>query len=251
MKLHWTLVLFLPYIALRLTRGMGIDSTFWGWVVALGLFLSVALHEFGHALVARGRGYPVRDIVLTPIGGVAFLSRIPRNPNDELIIAIAGPLVSVALWIGFLLLAPLISSLNMPNFAMSVLFLGYINASLVIFNLLPCFPMDGGRIFRAWQSKRVGRLKATQRAVTLGKFFATLFAIVGIFYNLFLVIIAFMMWQMAAAEYRVVQMQERPRQNPFSGFVDPLSIFRGQPPPTRPQPPEIIDVEVSPPPYEK
>lgn len=250
LKLHWTLIIFLPYIALRLTRGMGIESQLWGWIVALGLFASVALHEFGHALVARGRGYPVRNIVLTPIGGIAFLARAPRNANDELFIAIAGPIVSVALWIGCWLLAPVLASLKMPAAALSVEFLGYINLTLVLFNMLPCFPMDGGRVFRAWQAKRVGRLEATRRAVSLGKFFAALFAIIGLFYNFFLVIIAFMVWQAAAAEYRVVQMQERPRPDPFSGFVDPLSIFRGPPPPPAP-PGEIIDVEVGPPPYKE
>lgn len=250
LKLHWTLLVFLPFIALRMSGAMGISSVAWGWVVAFGLFASVALHELGHALVARGRGYPVRDIVLTPIGGVAFLARAPRRANDELVIAIAGPLVSLALSIGCWLLTSPIAGLGLSNVAACVEFLGYINMGLVIFNMLPCFPMDGGRVFRAWQAKRVGRLEATRRAVQLGKVFAALFAIMGLFYNFFLIVIAFVVWQAAATEYRVVQMQERPPTNPFAGFIDPLSIFRGQPPPTQ-RPPEIIDVEVGPPPYQK
>lgn len=251
LKLHWTLIVFLPFIALRMAGAMGISSLFWGWMVAFGLFTSVALHELGHAVVARGRGYPVRDIVLTPIGGVAFLARAPRQANDELVIALAGPAVSVALWIGLRLLVPPAASLNMPNVANSLYFLSLINLSLVVFNMLPCFPMDGGRVFRAWMTKRVGRLEATRRAVQLGKVFAVLFAIFGLFNNLFLVVIAFVVWQAAAAEYRTVQLQERPpRPPPFTGFIDPLSIFRGPSEPA-PRSPDVIDVEVGPPPFEK
>lgn len=249
LKLHWTLILFLPFIALNMTGAMGVTSAWWGWIAALGLFASVALHELGHSLIARGRGYPVRDIVLTPIGGVAFLARSPRRPNDELVIAIAGPVVSLLLAIACWLAAPAILSLRLPNLANTVAFIGYINMALVIFNMLPCFPMDGGRVYRAWQAKRVGRLEATRRAVRLGKVFAILFAIVGLFNNLFLVVIAFVVWQAAAAEYRMVQMQERPVFNPFAGFIDPLSVFRSPPP--GPRGPEVIDIEVGPPPYQR
>lgn len=248
LKLHWTLLVFLPFIALNMKSAMGVESAWWGWTAAMGLFASVALHELGHSLIARGRGYPVRDIVLTPIGGVAFLARSPRRPNDELVIAIAGPVVSLLIAIGCWLAAPAIHLLHLPNLAATIAFIGYINLALVIFNMLPCFPMDGGRVYRAWQAKRVGRLEATRRAVRLGKVFAILFAIVGLFSNLFLVVIAFVVWQAAAAEYRLVQMQERPAFNPFAGFIDPLSIFRPPPPPRGP---EVIDIEVGPPPYER
>lgn len=250
LKLHWTLLIFLPFIAMRMSGAMGLPSVGWGWVAAFGLFASVALHELGHALVARGRGYPVRDIVLTPIGGVAFLAQAPRRPNDELLIALAGPLVSLLLALAGWFSAPWLATWGMPHVAATIDFIGSINMALVIFNMLPCFPMDGGRVFRAWQSKRVGRLEATRRAVGLGKVFAVLFAIVGLFNNLFLVVIAFVVWQAATAEYRVVQMQERPRFHPFAGFIDPLSVFRG-PPPSGPRAPEIIDVEVGPPPYDR
>ena len=138
----------------------------------------------------------------------------------------------------------------MPALASTIQVIGAVNLGLAIFNMLPCFPMDGGRVFRAWQAKRVGRLEATRRAVKLGKYFAIFFAIYGLFNNLFLVVIAFVVWQAAAAEYRMVQMQERPAFNPFAGFIDPLSIFRGVPP-QQPRPPEVIDVEVGPPPYQK
>jgi Zn-dependent protease len=248
LKVHWTLLIFLPFIALNMKDAMGVASVWWGWAAAFGLFVSVALHELGHALIARGRGYPVRDIVLTPIGGVAFLTHSPRRPNDELIIAIAGPVVSLLIAIACQAIAPVFQAMHKPNLAATISFIGYINFALVIFNMLPSFPMDGGRVYRAWLAKRVGRLEATRRAVKLGKIFALLFAIVGLFNNLFLVVIAFVVWQAAAAEYRIVQLQERPVFNPFAGFIDPLSIFR---PPRPPPGPHVIDIEVGPPPYEK
>lgn len=249
LKLHWTMIL-LPFIAQRIAENAQIASLWWGLFMAVAVFACVALHELGHALSARGRGYPVQQIVLTPIGGVAMLARAPRRANDELVIALAGPLVSLLIavicWAAASLLAPVAS----PLLVFTVDFIGSINMALVVFNMLPCFPMDGGRVYRAWLSKRVGRLEATRRAVRLGKVFALLFVALGLAYNLFLVVIAFVVWRAAAAEYQVVQMQERPPMNPFAGFVDPLSIFRNSPPPG-PRPPEIIDVEVGPPPYQK
>ncbi|HMP77000.1 MAG TPA: site-2 protease family protein [Kiritimatiellia bacterium] len=250
LKLHWTVFIFLPYMATFFAKKDLVPSPWWGALAVIGILISVAVHELGHSLVARGRGFPVHSIVLTPVGGVAFLSRSPRRSNDEISIAIAGPLVSIAvavlLWFG----AYGIWELGMPALASTIQVIGAVNLGLAIFNMLPCFPMDGGRVFRAWQAKRVGRLEATRRAVKLGKYFAIFFAIYGLFNNLFLVVIAFVVWQAAAAEYRMVQMQERPAFNPFAGFIDPLSIFRGVPP-QQPRPPEVIDVEVGPPPYQK
>lgn len=248
-KLHWTMLVFLPFIALNMASAMGVSSVLWGWVVAFGLFVSVALHELGHSLIARGRGYPVRDIVLTPIGGVAFLTRSPRRPNDELVIAIAGPIVSLLAALACWIAATWIRAFGAVNLGNTASFVGVLNLALALFNMLPSFPMDGGRVYRAWLSERYGRLEATRRAVRLAKIFAVLFAIVGLFSNLFLVVIAFVVWQASSSEYRIVQMQERPPINPFAGFIDPLSIFRGAPPPRRG--PEVIDVEVGPPPYER
>lgn len=236
-----------PFIAFRMTDAMGVGSAWWGFFAAVGLFASVALHELGHSIMAIGRGYPVRDIVLTPIGGVAFLARSPRRPNDELIIALAGPFVSVLLFISLWASARVMAALRWPELAGTTLFVSYINLALALFNMLPSFPMDGGRVYRAWLAKRVGRLEATRRAVRLGKIFAVLFAIVGLFENIFLVIIAVVVWQAASAEYRIVQMQERPIFHPLISFFDMPDPFR-PPPPRRP---EVIDVEIGPPPYER
>jgi Zn-dependent protease len=246
-RLHWTLLLFLPYLALKLAGALGVQSALWGWVAACALFASVLLHELGHSLVARGRGYPVSHIVLTPIGGVAFLARAPRRANDELAIAIAGPVVSLLLAFAFWLAAdPLLKAGHMDA-GVTLDLIGAINMMLVVFNLIPCFPMDGGRVFRALRSRKLGRLRATAQAVRLGKAFAFLFAVIGLFHNFLLVIIAFVVWQAAAAEYRLVQAQEGPPlRHPFAGF----GIFPG-PMPRGPQRVDDDDVQIGPPPYRR
>lgn len=253
-RLHWTMFLFMPYLALEISRGLDMHLG-WGWAAVFLLFLSVALHEYGHALVARGRGYPVRDIVLTPIGGVAFLLRAPGRPRDEAVIAIAGPLVSLALALLCGMGLWLAAQAGLGDLSLLLLLLGGINTSLFLFNLIPCFPMDGGRLFRAWQSSRVGRLEATRRAVKLGKILAVLMGLWGISTSHWtLLIIAFVVYQAAAQEYRQVQLQEMARRmppNPFAGNFGPF-VFTApfQRPPAAPPPPgQVIDVEVSPPPY--
>jgi stage IV sporulation protein FB len=244
--------LFMPYLASEISRGLQMAIP-WGWAAVVLLFLSVALHEYGHALVARGRGYPVRDIVLTPIGGVAYLERAPGRPRDELLIAIAGPLVSVALALVCGLAMWLAMLGEAGHLSVLLLLLAGINTSLFLFNLIPCFPMDGGRMFRAWQSSRVGRLEATRRAVKLGKILAVLMALWGLSTSHWtLVIIAFVVYQAAATEYRQVQMQEAARRmppNPFSGFGPFTFQTPTHRPPASNPPGEVIDVEVSPPPY--
>jgi stage IV sporulation protein FB len=250
-RLHWTMVLFLPYLALKLAGALGVHSTIWGWMAAVGLFASVLLHELGHSVVARGRGYPVRDIVLTPIGGVAFLTRAPRRANDELAIAIAGPGVSLVLAILFWLGATPLGHAGWLDAGVTVDLIGTINMSLLLFNLLPCFPMDGGRVFRAWRSKRVGRLQATVQAVRLGKILAWCFGLFGLFVgNWILVIIAFVVHQAAATELRQVQLQETAQRvgpGPSGGW-GPFSFPPASGPPRESN---VIEVDVSPPPYRR
>lgn len=249
-RLHWTMFLFMPYLASEISQGLQMHVG-WGWAAVVLLFISVALHEYGHALVARGRGYPVRDIVLTPIGGVAFLLRAPGRPRDEAVIAIAGPLVSLALALLCALGMWGVLMAGLEELSVLLLLLAGINTSLFLFNLLPCFPMDGGRLFRAWQSSRVGRLEATRRAVNVGKILAVLMALWGISTSHWtLVIIAFVVYQSAAQEYRQVQLQEAARRmppNPF-GSWGPFTIPTAS---TRPPAGEVIEVEISPPPYRK
>lgn len=242
-KVHLTLLLVLPIMALDFGRALGPGQFLWGVLAAVGLFTSIALHELGHSIVAIRKGCRVREILLLPIGGVAQLESMPRRPRDEFHVAIAGPAVSLALAaigrFGGAFLAA--SRLYAP--ARVLLVLGSINFMLVLFNLLPSFPMDGGRVFRAWLTPKLGRLAATAVAAKVGRFMAILFGMWGLFtWNIFLILIAVFIYQAAGAEYRMVRMQEAartpPMWPPWAGQQQPMQY-------------DEDEVTVSPPPYER
>jgi len=214
-RVHILLLIFAPILALWYSSSLLIGMT-----LVIGVFTSVALHELGHSWVAIRKGCFVQEIVLSPIGGAAKMSNIPRKPMDEFQVAIAGPLVSLALGlIGYFS--------QIPIFWL----LGVINLFLFGFNLLPCFPMDGGRVLRAYLSSRMSRTEATRIAVQVGKYFCIFFVIFGLLNGRWiLAFIGFYIWQAGQMEYRMVMMEHQA--NHFSGFRE------GQ-----------IDVEVSPPPY--
>ncbi len=215
--IHWSfplIILYFLYIS-----GAGSAAT-----VALSvafillLFVCVTLHEYGHALAARGYGINTRSITLSPIGGVAQLESIPEKPRQELWVAIAGPLVNVAIaavLIPFAFFAfplsgfgeEIIGEALVPDIATLVWALGAVNISLVLFNLIPAFPMDGGRVLRALLAMKLGRLKATTWAVRIGQFFALLFAIYAIVSggSPFLFIIAIFIYFAARSEERYVK----------------------------------------------
>jgi Zn-dependent protease len=189
----------------------------------LGVFGCVVLHELGHALAARGFGIRTRDIELYPIGGVARLDRIPRNPVKELAIALAGPAVNVAIavfvgglmWFdGFALGASSLSGTWLEAFWHHIL---WANVVLVLFNLLPAFPMDGGRVLRAVLALFVPHAKATEAAANIGTVFAALFGVVGLFgipgvldSNLMLVVLAWFVYVAGRAELQAVREAESP-----------------------------------------
>jgi stage IV sporulation protein FB len=189
----------------------------------LAVFGCVLLHEFGHALVARHFGIETRRITLLPIGGVAELERSPKDPRAELWIAAAGPAVNFALagvlaLIGFAIGygSGLGDGLGEGTFAggglASVVLSGLVWANLMLglFNLVPAFPMDGGRVFRALASKRVGQLRATQLAAKLGRYLAVGFGIWGVVEgNPVLVLVAAFVWIAAGRELASVRAQAR------------------------------------------
>ena len=208
---HATFVLLLSWILIsHLVAGHGIRSAMTGAAFIVLLFACVVLHEFGHALTAQRYGVRTRDITLYPIGGVARLERIPRNPHQELWIALAGPAVNVA--IAGVLFAVLASSHALTggpaiqvvggNLANKLM---WVNLMLAGFNLLPAFPMDGGRVLRAFLATRMEYGRATQIAAGVGQAMAFLFGLVGLFYNPFLLFIALFVYIGAAQEAAAVQ----------------------------------------------
>ncbi|MFB6081816.1 MAG: site-2 protease family protein [Halanaeroarchaeum sp.] len=171
-----------------------------GSVAAIGLFVGVVLHELGHSLVAIRYGYPIDSITLWILGGIAQLSDQPEDWRHELLIAIAGPVVSIVLGIlSFVLLVVLPAGLDTVRFVFG--YLAIVNLSLAAFNLLPGFPMDGGRVLRALLARRRPFARATQLAAEVGKAVAILMGLLGLFGgNLILIGIAFFIFIGAAGE---------------------------------------------------
>jgi Zn-dependent protease len=207
-RVHWLFLVLLAYFLVAEGPGAAL-------MVAC-VFGCVVLHELGHSLVARHYGVGVRDITLWPIGGVAQLEGRMPSPQAELAIALAGPMVNVVLVTVFLTLAMATGAgrLALGSGVLGSLanFLGTlvtINLALVLFNLLPAFPMDGGRVYRAWLARRVGMLPATERAVRLGRWVAGLMAIAGVLLpHLMLLLIAGFVYVAGTQEQLAVRMQQ-------------------------------------------
>jgi len=236
------------------------ENPFYGLLGGIILLISILLHELGHSLVAIAFGCRVRDITLMMLGGCASLLSIPRKAWQELLMAFAGPAVSLALAIlGFVFtftpLRHLVGVLDTLSFAF--LYLMYINSVLFVFNLLPAFPMDGGRILRAFlQQFFMSKVRATWIASRLGRFIAILMAL-SVLYSVFTkqfegfmlirLLIAYSIYRAAEEEYQMVLAEEGySNGNPFARFGFP---FFGRT--TRTPPPDDGQAYVSPPPYER
>lgn len=211
----WFWLLPLIVFATSFAAG-GFDTAAFDTVSLLALFGCVALHELGHALAARGYGIRTRDITLYPIGGVARLERMPERPLAEMVIALAGPAVNVviALLVGGLLLGKhlVFGSGSVLGGGVVEAFLQRLalgNVVLVVFNMIPAFPMDGGRVLRAFLTLFTSRTTATNIAGGVGTVFAVLFGLYGLAtFNLLLVFLAMALFMMGRQEVLAVRQQE-------------------------------------------
>jgi Zn-dependent protease len=211
--IHFTffiLVTWVAFIQWKLNGSIG--AAFSGVVFILAVFACVVLHELGHALAARKYGIRTQDIILLPIGGVARLEKMPDRPIQELWVALAGPAVNVVivallaayLWITNTLTPD--NQLMMTTAAFVERIMG-VNIFLILFNMIPAFPMDGGRVLRALLATRLAYIRATRISANLGQSIALLFGVIGLFYNPILLFIAFFVWMGAAQETRMVRMK--------------------------------------------
>lgn len=204
-RVHVTFFLLLAWIgAMHATRG-GLAEALAGIAFILLVFACVVLHELGHATAARRYGIATPDITLLPIGGLARLDHIPEEPWREIAIALAGPAVNVGICVLLLLLAGGVPApeegLDVDDPAAGFLArLFWVNAFLVIFNLIPAFPMDGGRVLRAILAFRRPHREATRIAATVGQMVAILLGFAGLFGAPLLVFIALFVWLGAAGE---------------------------------------------------
>jgi Zn-dependent protease len=226
--MHGTFLILLVWVGVAhyLERHSWIDAGM-GVLFILALFSIVVLHELGHALTARRFGIRTRDITLLPIGGVARLERMPDDPRQELLVAFAGPLVNVAL---AAVLFAVVPSATSPTTLRELGWTGggflgklaWVNVSLAVFNLLPAFPMDGGRALRAILAMRMDYVRATEIAARVGHAFALILGLVGLFANPFLIFIAWFVWVGATSEAGMVQLRSALANIP----VEPVMITR-------------------------
>lgn len=216
-EVHWTFSLLLVWVAfLELRQGSDFDRLLLNEALILVLFLCVVLHELGHALTAKRFKVNTRKITLLPIGGVATLEKMPEKPQEELLVALAGPAVNVVIALLLALIVPVRSYFNFdaivleevlyqPTLRNFLFYLFIANVMLVVFNMIPAFPMDGGRVLRALLSFRLGHIEATRIASGIGQGLAVLFFVFGLLFNPFLILIAFFIFFGAYGENQMVK----------------------------------------------
>ncbi len=239
--LHWSFgLIFLYALWIGYDNSLDLLGTLWLMGFFVALFGCVLLHEYGHALTARRYGVNTHDIILTPIGGIARLEKMPEKPVQEFVVAIAGPLVNVAIAILLFAVSMLVfqgerweffkwflqqqfsfggsdetgqvleeTGMQPSGLLFYLPVLVATNIGLVIFNLIPAFPMDGGRIFRSLLAMKWGRVRATQWAAWLGQTIAAVFIVYGLWSNAFtLALVGFFVFTTARSENSMVQLDD-------------------------------------------
>jgi len=220
-RVHITFLLFLGWIFIASWTTGGPQAAWQGLLFLLLLFACVVAHEFGHIFTARAFGIATPDVTLLPIGGVARLERIPEEPYQEFLVAIAGPLVNVAIAGALMLVAGAGVNANdlyaVESTSTSMVDrLAAVNLFLAVFNMIPAFPMDGGRVLRALLATRLGYVRATEIAAFIGQGVAFVLGFVGLFANPLLIFIAIFVYLAASAEAHVVAIRAMSRGVPVS-----------------------------------
>ena len=212
-NVHVTFAFVLAWVALsHFVQGHGVKTVAAGVLLIVSIFACVVVHELSHALMARRFGIGTREITLLPIGGVARLDRMPERPVQEFAVAVVGPLTSFAIAAALFVAAKLLGGPVGPERLQLVggPFLNklmWINVGLAAFNLLPAFPMDGGRVLRAALATRLGRVRATEVAARIGQGMAIVFGAVGLLSNPLLVLVAVFVWLGARTEAKLVEVK--------------------------------------------
>jgi Zn-dependent protease len=218
LRIHITFLLLIGWVAFAYYSQGGSPAAIGGVLFILSLFACVILHEFGHALAGKAFGINTPDITLLPIGGVARLERIPDEPVQELVIAAAGPAVTALIALGAFVgggswdYPPTVKT-SIPDLLFTI------NVVLLLFNLLPAFPMDGGRVLRALLATQMSYARATQIAATVGQGFAFVFGFIGLLFNPFLIFIALFVYIGASQEAALAQMKDVSRRFPVSSAM--------------------------------
>jgi len=211
-RVHLTFLLFLAWIFAASYASSGAATAWQTLLFVLLLFLCVLLHEFGHIFTARAFGVTTPFVTLLPIGGVAQLERIPEEPYEEFLIAIAGPMVNVVITIALVFLAgaqlnPSVAGAVESTQISMVDRLAIVNLFLALFNLIPAFPMDGGRVLRAALASKFGYVRATEISASIGQFVAFALGFIGLMYNPILIFIAIFVYLAAASESHMVALR--------------------------------------------
>jgi stage IV sporulation protein FB len=223
-RIHVTFLLFLGWIFIASWYSGGAPAAWSGLAFMVLLFACVLAHEFGHIFTARAFGVATPDVTLLPIGGVARLERIPEKPSEELLVALAGPAVNVVIAIGLIVLAGAslqpqsLAAVDNSQIAM-VDRLAAVNLFLAVFNMIPAFPMDGGRVLRALLAIRLGHVRATEVAASIGQVVAFGLGFLGLFGNPLLIFIAVFVYLAASSEAQLVAIRAMSRDVPVSAAM--------------------------------
>ncbi|MEM4575107.1 MAG: CBS domain-containing protein [Archaeoglobaceae archaeon] len=209
---HWSLFIILAFLAgyfYTSTKPFGfadlehVERIMFSALASIFVFIAVLLHELAHSLAAMRYGVVVRGIMLFIFGGVAMMEEVPKNPRQELIISLSGPAVSFLIC----LISLLFSQITKDGLSTFFLISAYFNGIITAFNLIPAFPMDGGRVLRSFLAERMSYVSATRISANVGKAIAVVMGIFGFFFNIWLLLIALFIYLGATEEERIVTME--------------------------------------------